>query len=415
MQHEYQHFLNIFLDILNKHAPIKKKYIRANQSNFMTRKLSKAIMKRSKLRNRFLKEKSETSRKAYNIQRNYCVNLLRKSKREYFANIKINNIAHNKKFRQTVKPLFSDKINHRETINLIDNEITLSNDEEIAETFNKYFCKIAKNLSLPESPSIKEPSVELCTVPVILALEKHKDHPSITSIKNKMTSMDSPKFSFRFVSLNETLNRVNKLNCKKASQATDIPVKIIKENKDVISFYVFHNFNNALSGCSFPTALKYADVRPAFKKDDKTDKENYRPISILPNLSKVYERLMYDQMCHFFDQIFSKLQCGFRKGFSAEQCLIHMIEKWWTYLDTGGHGSALLADLCKAFDCIDHQLLIAKLNAYGVDTNSLYFLASYLEKRKQRTKVNGSYSNFDDIFRGVPQGSILGPLLFNIY
>ena len=81
-------------------------------------------------------------------------------------------------------------------------------------------------------------------------------------------------------------------------------------------------------------------------------------------------------------------------------------EKWRTYLDT---------DLSKAFDCIDHQLLITKLNAYGVDTNSLYFLASYLEKRKQRTKVNGSYSNFDDIFRGVPQGSILGPLLFSIY
>ena len=91
--------------------------------------------------------------------------------------------------------------------------------------------------------------------------------------------------------------------------------------------------------------MKHADVRPAFKKDDKTDKENCRPISILPNLSKVYERLMYDQMCPFFDQIFSKLQRGFRKGFSAEQCLIHMIEKWWRYLDNGGHDSALLTDL----------------------------------------------------------------------
>ena len=89
----------------------------------MTGKLSKAIMKRSKLRNRFLKEKCEVSRKAYNIQRNYCVILLRKTKRDYFANIKINNIADNKKFWQTVKSLFSDKIDHRETINLIDNEL----------------------------------------------------------------------------------------------------------------------------------------------------------------------------------------------------------------------------------------------------------------------------------------------------
>ena len=148
----------------------KKKYIRANQSNFMTRKLSKAIMKRSKLRNRFLKEKSEASRKAYNIQRNYCVNLLKKTKREYFANIKINNIADNKKFWQTVRPLFSDEINHRETINLIDNEITLSNDEEIAETFNNCLCNIAKNFSLPGSPSIKEPSVELFLQNLALAL-----------------------------------------------------------------------------------------------------------------------------------------------------------------------------------------------------------------------------------------------------
>ena len=298
---------------------------------------------------------------------------------------------------------------------MIDNEVTLSNDEEIAQTFNKYFCNSAKNLSLPESPSIKEPSVELFTDPVILALEKYKDHPSIASIKNKMTSMDNPKFRFRFVCLNETLNRVHKLNRKKASQATDIPVKIIKENKDAISFYVFHNFNSALSSCSFPTALKYADVQPAFKKDDKTDKENYRPIIILPNLSKVYERLMYDQVYPFFDQIFLELQCDFCKGFSAEQCLIYMIEKWRTNLDTGGHGNALLTDLSKPSGCIDHQLLIAKLNAYGIDTNLLYFLASYLEKMKQRSMMNGSYGNSHDIFGGVPQGSLLGPFLFNIY
>ena len=154
--------------------------------------------------------------------------------------------------------------------------------------------------------------------------------------------MNNSKFNFRFVFLNETLDGVNKLNSKKASQATDIPVEVIKENEDIVSFYVFHIFNNALSSCTFPNVLKYADVRPAFKKDDRTDKENYRPICILPNLSKVYERLMYDQMYLFFDQIFSKLPCSFRKGFSAKQRLVHMIEKWRKYLDTSGHGSSLL-------------------------------------------------------------------------
>ena len=107
---------------------------------------------------------------------------------------------------------------------MIDNEVNLSYDEEIPETFNQYFCKITKNLSFPENPSIKEPSVALFTDPVKLALEKYKDHPSLTSITNKVTSMDNPKFGFRFVPLNETLDGVNKLNPKKASQATDVRV-----------------------------------------------------------------------------------------------------------------------------------------------------------------------------------------------
>ena len=166
---------------------------------------------------------------------------------------------------------------------LIYNGVTLSSDEEIAKTFNNYFYYIAKKLSLPESPSIKEPSLELFTDPVKLTLQKYEDYLSITSIKNKMTSTGNPKNSFRFASVNETLGGVKKSNPKKTSQATDIQVKIIKKNKDLVSLYVFHSFHNALSSCSFPTVMKYVDVRLAFKKDDKTNKESYRRISILPN------------------------------------------------------------------------------------------------------------------------------------
>ena len=101
--------------------------------------------------------------------------------------------------------------------------------------------------------------------------------------------------------------------------------------------------------------MKYADITPIHKKDDKTDKTNYRPISILPNLSKVYERLMYNQISPYFDSLSSKFQCGFRKGFNAQHCLLTMVEKWRKTLGEGGETGAVLTDLSKAFDCIDHN------------------------------------------------------------
>ena len=165
---------------------------------------------------------------------------------------------------------------------------------------------------------------------------------------------------------------------------------------------------------NFPSNLKAADILPIHKKKDKSDIENYRPISILPTLSKIYERCMYDQMYKYFDQILSKYQCGFRQGYNTQYCLLVMVEKWKEVLDKGGLGDALLTDLSKAFDCIKHDLLIAKLAAYGFDSHSLSFVFSYLNERKQRTKIYNSYSPCARIACGVPQGSILSPLLFNI-
>ena len=136
--------------------------------------------------------------------------------------------------------------------------------------------------------------------------------------------------------MEETIKEVHNLSIKKTSQTLDIPVKIIKENKDLISYFVYNNFNNALSSSQYPNGLKYADVTPVFKKNDKSDKNNYRPISILPNLSKVYEQIMQNQIYSYLNKIFSKYQCGFQKGFSAQHCLIAMIEKWHQSLDSGG-------------------------------------------------------------------------------
>ena len=155
-----------------------------------------------------------------------------------------------------------------------------------------------------------------------MAMIKYKNHPSIKAITDKIEKLGKPNFNFKSSFTEETEKEVNNLKIKKASQKLDIPLKIIKENVDIISYFIFDNSNNSLSCATFPTSMKYADVIPIHKTDDKTDKENYRPISILPNLSKVYERLMHNQIYPYIHTLFSKFQCGFRKGFDAQHCLL---------------------------------------------------------------------------------------------
>ena len=124
---------------------------------------------------------------------------------------------------------------------------------------------------------------------------------------------------------------------------------------------------------------------------------------------------MYEDIISYMEKYLSPYLFGFRKGYSTEQCLTIMLESWKNALDNKGTAGAILTDLSKAFDCINHNLLLAKLAAYGFDENALLFIQDYLKDRKQRTKINQSYSSRLILKYGVPQGSILGPLLFNIF
>ena len=137
--------------------------------------------------------------------------------------------------------------------------------------------------------------------------------------------------------------------------------------------------------------MKYADVSPAFKNGNRLDKCNYRPVSILSSLSKIFERSLYYQINDYMDPKLSIHQCGFRKGLSPQNCLLVMLEKWRKCLDNKGSTGVILTNLSKAFDCLIHDLLIAKLNAYGFDYNSLKLIHSYLSNRLQRVRVNSSY------------------------
>ena len=150
-------------------------------------------------------------------------------------------------------------------------------------------------------------------------------------------------------------------------------------------------------------------------KKDKKDKNNYRPVSILSNISKLYERCMHQQISEYFESLLSKFQCGFRQEFSTQNCLLVLVDKIKKVRNNTEVFTAVLTDLSKAFDCIPHGLLIAKLKTFGFDKRSVSFISAYLYNRKQTRKVGSEFSNFLNVFFGVPQGSILGHTLFIIF
>ena len=406
-------FFELCRSELEHHAPRKKKYIRGNNKPFMTKELSKSIMERTRLRNKFLKNPTIENKLAYTKQRNFCVSLLRKVKREYFANINEKNIIDNRKFWQTVKPFLSEKNKSKEKITLIKNDEIISDDLEVANTLNKFFSNVVKNLKIPEKFANNNLPRILSKHPTLNAIMKYKNHPSMDVIKKISHGLSS--FYFSRIDKKTVLNEIKKLKLSKAVQDSDIPVKILKENSDFFAEYIYLQFNEAVDSSKFADFFKYADITAGFKQGLRNQANNYRPISILPVISKIFEKIICGQLSNHFDNILSKFQCGFRKGYSPQHCLLLMIDKWKKAVDNHKVFGAVLTDLSKAFDCICYDLLIRKLNAYGLFLPAFKLITDYLQNQKRRTKIRSIYSDWENIISGIPQCSILGPLLFNVF
>ena len=407
----YSDFQTIFLRVLERHAPTKKKVIRANHAPYMTKQLRKAIMKRSELQTRYYKYKTSSDLIAFKKQKNFVSKLYKKERKKFYSNLNLNDITDNRKFWKTVKPLISNDKSQDRTITLIDGEKILTDDEEVAKTFNSFFVNAVKSLDIKENTYLTN-STHMEDNPINNAIDRFAHHPSILMIKKKVTPVP---FSFSEIDLKEVERELQQLDTSKANRLGSIPPKHLKQSSEVCGPVLLNLINDSIRDGYFPKELKLADVTPVYKKDDATSVKNYRPVSVLPVVSKIYERLIQRQVITHIDRYLSNFLCGYRKGYNTQHALISLIEKWKSTLDKQGYAGAVLMDLSKAFDTLNHELLIAKLHAYGFSKESLKLVLSYLTNRWQRTKINKSFSSWSELLQGVPQGSVLGPLLFNIY
>ena len=341
------------------------------------------------------------SENLYKKQRNYCVKLLKKAKTTYYGNLNPSSICDNKKFWNTVKPLLSDKCITTENIILNENRKMITDDKEIADIFNNYFSNAVKGLNLDYYEHFSwDCMFSENEDPILKSIEKYSNHPSILKIREQYPHTET--FSFNPTNLESVFTEIKNLNESKSAPIESVPAKILKDVQDIICPKIVIDYNYAISTGIFPSNLKLADVTPLYKKEDKHYKGNFRPVSLLAAMSKVFERLMHHEMSAYMKNKLSIFLCGFQKFMNPQNCLTFMVEMWKKALDKSRKCGILLTDLSKAFDCLVHDLLIAKLDAYGFDYLALKLIYSYLTERKQRVRVNAEYSDWKDMKYGVP-------------
>ena len=208
---------------------------------------------------------------------------------------------------------------------------------------------------------------------------------------------------------------IKSLDPKKATGPDGIPIKIIKHALNIIDSHFCNIIKKDLRKNKYSEEPKTALVRPIFKKNERNKLGNYRPVSILSGMSKNYERFIHNCLSSYAESFLSKFVSAYRKSYSSNHVLLRLMENWKKSLDNKNFVGTVLMDLSKAFDCITHDLLVAKLHAYGLSNDAVTFIYSYLKRRKQGVKINDNEIIFQILLSGVPQGSILCPILFNIF
>ena len=305
--------------------------------------------------------------------------------------------------RNSVKPVLSNKVTTFPKISLVESDEIISDEPKVANSFSNFFENAIHSLGIKTNEYSND--YYCLKNPIEIAIKKYELHLRISLIKETVTNNES----FHFLPTEQETS-ITKIN----GTFKSIPTRRLKKVSDICSPILANVWNEEiLLNETFPENLKLAAVSPIFKKKDFI--ENYTPVSVLPTVFKIFERILQKQISDYIEKLLSPFLCRNRRGFSTQHALLTLIERWRFCLEKQGLPGALLMDLSKAFDTTNHELLIAKLHAYGFSTDALEVLLCYLQDRWQIVKINTTFSPWTQLLQGVPQGLVLGPTLFNIY
>jgi hypothetical protein len=377
---------------------MSKKEIKQQSKPWINQEILNNINKREKIHRKYIQTKDEKTKIELHTQfkelRSSIQTDIKNSKKKYFQDYFAYNAKNIKDTWQGIKSIVNiNTKNKSNPTSLMVNKKLISDPKAVSENFNEYFSSIASKLQ----KKIYHPS---------------KDFSAFLQNENENNFFIKP------TNVLEVLNNINDLSTSKGTGPHSIPTNIFHLIKFAVAEPLVNIINLSFQTGIYIDDLKISKVIPIFKeKGSELDHMNYRPISLLSNINKIIEKLMHERVYDFLEKYncIYNLQFGFRKGHSTTHALIDLTEAIRKMIDDNKFAVGVFIDLQKAFDTVDHKILLKKLEHYGIRGTANKWFDSYLSNRQQFVTINNHNSSLKPMNFGVPQGSVLGPLLFLIY